>query len=204
MALFRIGNSHETAPLVRSDGIYLRPPLMSDFIAWAHLRAQSREFLVPWEPSWPPDDLTRAAYRRRLKRQEEEMARDETYPLFVFRESDETLVAGLTIGHIRRGVAQAGTLGYWTGEPYAGKGYMSRAVRAACRFAFGNLALHRVEAACLLHNEASMRVLERCGFKYEGQARAYLRINGIWQDHRLFALLENDEIPPSPGRVTGD
>ncbi len=200
MALFRIGPASEPAHVLKGEGVYLRPPVMGDFAAWAALRAQSREFLVPWEPIWPADDLTRAAFRRRMKRQEEEMVRDETYPFFIFREADDVLLGGLTLGHIRRGVAQTGTLGYWTGEPFASKGYMSRAVRAVCRFAFGNLALHRVEAACLLHNEASMRVLQRCGFKYEGEARSYLRINGEWQDHRLFALLESDEISGSTQR----
>lgn len=178
--------------------MYLRPPVMADFPAWAQLRAASREFLVPWEPIWPADDLTRAAFRRRIKRQEEEMARDETYPFFVFRADDNALIGGITLGHIRRGVAQTGTLGYWAGQSFAGKGYMSRSVRALCRFAFAGLSLHRVEAACLLHNEASARLLTRCGFSCEGKARAYLRINGIWQDHRLFALLDSDEIP-SPG-----
>ena len=108
------------------------------------------------------------------------------------------MTGGITLGHIRRGVAQTGTLGYWAGEPFAGKGLMSRGVRALCRFAFAGLGLHRVEAACLLHNDASARLLQRCGFKHEGKARAYLRINGIWQDHQLFALLDSDEIPP-PG-----
>jgi ribosomal-protein-alanine N-acetyltransferase len=72
---------------------------------------------------------------------------------------------------------------------------MSRAVRAATGFAFATLRLHRIEAACLPHNEASTRLLERNGFKKEGYARAYLRINGIWQDHLLFALLESDPVP---------
>ena len=198
MALFRLGPPQEPSHFIQGDGVYLRPPTAADFTAWAQLRGQSREFLVPWEPVWPADDLTRAAYRRRLKRQEEEILRDETYPFFVFRTQDHALAGGITLGHIRRGVAQTGTLGYWAGQPFAGKGYMSKGVRALCRFAFGTLGLHRVEAACLLHNEASARLLQRCGFKYEGQARAYLRINGLWQDHQLFALLDSDEIP-APG-----
>lgn len=202
MALFRLGSSQEPSHSIRGEGVYLRPPVMSDFPAWAALRGQSRDFLVPWEPIWPADDLTRAAFRRRIKRQEEEMARDETYPFFVFREEDQTLTGGLTLGHIRRGVAQTGTLGYWSGQPYAGKGYMARAVRAVSRFAFAGLGLHRVEAACLLHNEPSKRLLLRCGFKYEGRARSYLRINGVWQDHELFALLDSDEIPPPGPRAS--
>ena len=78
---------------------------------------------------------------------------------------------------------------------------MPRAVRAVYRYGFSSLQLHRIEAACLLHNEASRRVLESCGFKQEGHARAYLRINGQWQDHILFALLDNDPVPPPISRA---
>jgi ribosomal-protein-alanine N-acetyltransferase len=195
MALFRLGPSSENATFVRGEGVYLRPPEMRDFDAWAGLRERSRAFLTPWEPTWPGDDLTRASFRRRLRRHAQEIEADEAYPFLIFREGDDILLGGLTLGQVKRGVAQAATLGYWMGAPYAGKGIMSRAVRAATGFAFATLRLHRIEAACLPHNEASTRLLERNGFKKEGYARAYLRINGIWQDHLLFALLESDPVP---------
>jgi ribosomal-protein-alanine N-acetyltransferase len=146
--------------------------------------------LTPWEPTWPDDDLTRASFRRRLRRQNDEMARDESYPFLIFEATSEELLGGLTLGGIRRGVAQAGTLGYWMGAPHAGKGHMTRAVAAAVRYGFANLRLHRIEAACLPLNIASMTLLERNGFQREGLAKAYLRINGEWRDHVLYALLE--------------
>ena len=141
--------------------------------------------------------MTRTAFRRRLRRNLQEITNDEAYPFLIFRD-DDTLVGGLTLGQVKRGVAQSATLGYWMGVPYAGKGFMSRAVRAMTGYAFTSLHLHRIEAACLPHNEASIRLLERVGFKREGFARAYLRINGLWQDHLLYALLETD---PPPLRV---
>ncbi|HWG04396.1 MAG TPA: GNAT family protein [Beijerinckiaceae bacterium] len=201
MALFRIGAANEAANFIHGDGIYLRPGEMSDYAEWAALRETSRAFLTPWEPIWPADDLTRAAFRRRLKRHTEEIERDESYPFLIFRENDDTLIGGLTLSQVRRGVAQASTLGYWMGEPYSGKGHMSRAVRATVAFAFATLRLHRVEAACLPHNVASIQLLERVGFKREGYARSYLRINGIWQDHVLFALVETD---PMAARIAQD
>jgi ribosomal-protein-alanine N-acetyltransferase len=105
------------------------------------------------------------------------------------------LLGGLTLGQLRRGVAQCATLGYWIGAPNAAQGYMTRAVRAATAYALQTLRLHRIEAACLPQNVASTRLLLRCGFQREGYARAYLRINGTWQDHVLFALLEDDVAP---------
>ena len=137
---------------------------------------------------------SRRGSRRRLRRQTDEIERDEAYPFLLFREGDHALLGGLTLGQVRRGVAQSVTLGYWMGAPHAGHGYMGRAVRAAVQFAFATLRLHRIEAACLPHNEPSIRLLQRVGFQREGYARAYLRINGIWQDHLLFALIETDEV----------
>ena len=105
-------------------------------------------------------------------------------------------LGGLTIGQIRRGVAQAATLGYWMGAPYAGRGYMSKAVRAGIGFAFATLRLHRIEAPCLCR-----RTRHRSGCSKaqasaaKVSARAYLRINGTWQDHVLYGLLESDPLP---------
>jgi ribosomal-protein-alanine N-acetyltransferase len=198
MALFGIGASPEEPNFIRGDGFYLRPGEMRDHQQWADLRERSRRFLTPWEPVWPVDDLTRPAFRRRLRRQTEEIERDEAYPFFLFREEDHVLLGGLTLGQVRRGVAQAATLGYWMGAEYAGKGYMSAAVRAALVHAFGPMRLHRVEAACVPTNLASAKLLERCGFQREGYARAYLRINGAWQDHLLFAILSTDPILQRP------
>jgi ribosomal-protein-alanine N-acetyltransferase len=194
MALFRVGSSFESANFIRGEGLYLRPLEARDYGQWANLRDLSRAFLAPWEPTWPADDLTRAAFRRRLRRHMEEIERDESYPFLIFDEADDVLVGGLTLGQMRRGVAQAATLGYWMGAPYAGQGRMSRAVRAAVSFGFSSLRLHRIEAACLPHNVPSIRLLEGVGFRREGVARAYLRINGLWQDHVLFALVESDPI----------
>ena len=190
MALFRLSKIAEPEPLLRGDGIYLRPAVSGDFSAWVRLRSESREFLTPWEPVWPEDDLTRAAFRRRLRRQSDEMARDEAFSFLIFDAGADTLLGGLTLGGIRRGVAQSGTLGYWMGAPHAGKGRMTRAVAAAVRFGFSTLRLHRIEAACLPENTASQTLLEHNGFHREGLARAYLRINGAWRDHLLFALIE--------------
>ena len=190
MALFRLSKIPEPEPLLRGDGIYLRPAVSGDFSAWVRLRSESREFLTPWEPIWPEDDLTRAAFRRRLRRQSDEMARDEAFSFLIFDAGADMLLGGLTLGGIRRGVAQSGTLGYWMGAPHAGKGRMTRAVAAAVRFGFSTLRLHRIEAACLSENTASQTLLERNGFQREGLARAYLRINGAWRDHLLYALVE--------------
>jgi [ribosomal protein S5]-alanine N-acetyltransferase len=193
MALFRTVSSNEILPVVTGSGVTLRVPHGGDYAEWASLREQSRGFLTPWEPVWPIDDLTRGAFRRRLKRYAEDLRGDLAYAFLIFRHEDNAMVGGLTLANIRRGVAQAGSIGYWVGAPFARKGYMSAALRALIPFCFGTLRLHRLEAACIPSNAASIRLLEKSGFQREGYARAYLCINGIWQDHLLYARLQDDQ-----------
>jgi ribosomal-protein-alanine N-acetyltransferase len=170
----------------------LRTPQMSDYPAWAELRASSREFLIPWEPLWAADELSRASFRRRVRHYLRDLREDVGYALFIYAAATSELVGGLTLCNVRRGVTQSCTLGYWIGSQYAQQGYMTAAVRAVVPFVFDSLELHRLEAACLPTNTASMRLLEKTGFKREGLARRYLRINGVWQDHLLYALLDTD------------
>jgi len=192
MALFGLSRTASPEPLLRGDGLYLRPATPTDYSAWSQLRAGSRAFLERWEPTWPDDDLTQAAFRRRLKRQDDDIARDEAYPLLIFDQTSDQLIGGVTLGGVRRGVSQTGTLGYWMGAQHAGRGRMTRAVAATVEFAFARLRLHRVEAACIPDNVPSIALLERNGFKREGYARSYLKIDGAWRDHVLFALIESD------------
>ncbi|MDP2622086.1 MAG: GNAT family protein [Hyphomicrobiales bacterium] len=195
MAFLRSVNSIDTSPVIYGEGVYLRTPQMGDHAEWAALREESRDFLIPWEPTWPNDDLTRSAFRRRLRRYYRDIREDETYPFFVFRNRGDVLVGGLTVSHVRRGVTQSCSLGYWIGKSHSRQGLMTAAVAAIVSFTFDSLRLHRIEAACLLDNVPSIRLLEKAGFSREGVARRYLRINGAWQDHLLFALMEDDPRP---------
>ena len=184
--------STDTAFAIEGEGVRLRPPRMGDHAAWSALRGKSHAFLQPWEPTWPADDLSRAAYRRRIAAYTRDIETGQGFPFFVFRTPDEALVGGITLSNVRRGVAQTATLGYWVGEPHARQGHTLAGVKAICRFAFNKLDLHRVEAACLPTNEPSRNLLLRAGFSLEGRARAYLKINGAWRDHLLFGLVRDE------------
>lgn len=173
--------------------VWLRPPQIDDWAEWATLRSESRDFLEPWEPTWPADCLTKSAWQRRLRRQYEDWRRDAGYAILVFRNSDMAMVGGLSLTNVRRGVTQTGTLGYWCGKKFAHQGYISEAVMLLREHAFGALALHRIEAGCLPRNIASRNLLTKCGFREEGYAQGYLRINGKWEDHVLFGLTRDDE-----------
>lgn len=192
MAFLRSISTTTVNPTIRGERVLLRVPTIADFPQWAELREESRSFLTPWEPIWPADDLTRVAFRRRLRRYQREIRNGTGYPFFVFSPDGECLLGGLTLAQIQRGVTQSAVLGYWMGAPHAGKGFMSASVRAVIDFAFDTLHLNRVEAACLPHNAASVRLLEKVGFSREGYARKYLCIDGRWQDHLLFGLVRDD------------
>jgi ribosomal-protein-alanine N-acetyltransferase len=179
-------------PVLQGEGVFLRYPQMADFAAWSALRSQSREFLAPWEPTWALDELSRGAFRRRIRRYQREIRNDLAYPFFLFRKHDNLLLGGCTLSNVRRGVTQSAALGYWIGEPYARHGHMRAALSAILPFVFQVLGLHRLEAACIPENEASRALLLKLGFREEGRARRYLQINGEWRDHVLFALLEDD------------
>ncbi len=195
MVFLRSVSFHEPEAVIHGRGVMLRVPRMGDYDAWASLRDQSRAFLTPWEPVWPRDDLTRSAFRGRVKRYVRDFRDDQAYAFFIFGQATGELVGGLTISNVRRGVAQTGSLGYWIGARFARQGLMKAAVRCIIPYAFDTLRLNRLEAACLPSNEPSIRLLQGSGFTREGLARQYLKINGIWQDHLLFAILAGDMRP---------
>lgn len=177
---------------IETERMTLRLPQHSDFRAWATLRDESRAFLAPWEPTWSADHLTRKSFTNRVYWAARAHAGGTAVPLFLIRRSDQALLGAVTVDNIRRGPAQAATIGYWIGAPHARQGYMAEAVRAVIHACFTTLDLSRLESACLPENAASRGVLEKCGYKYEGVAQSYLQINGRWRNHVLYANLRSD------------
>ena len=184
---------------IDTDRMILRPPVHADFRAWSSLRKESAVFLKAWEPSWSSDHLTRKGFVNRVYWANRSIAQGTALPLFLERRTDRQLLGAITLDNIRRGPAQAGTIGYWIGEAYARQGFMREALIAVGHHAFEVLDLSRLEAACLPENAASRGLLEKSGYKYEGVAQSYLQINGRWRNHVLYANLRNDR----RGRVEG-
>ena len=177
---------------IETERLTLRPPIHSDYRAWTALRRDSADFLKPWEPTWASDHLSRKAFTNRVYWAQRSIANGTAMPLFLVRREDNGLLGAITLDHIRRGPAQSGITGYWIGEPFARQGYMREAIQAVVHHAFTVMDLSRIEAGCLPENTASRRLLELCGYKYEGVAQSYLQINGRWRNHVLYANLRND------------
>lgn len=177
---------------IETPRLTLRLPQHADYRAWAGLREASATFLTPWEPAWSADHLGRKSFANRVTWAARTDSDGTAVPLFLIRRSDRMLLGAITLDNIRRGPAQAGTVGYWIGQPFARNGYMREALEGLCHHAFTRMDLSRIEAACLPENAASRGVLEKSGFKYEGVAQAYLQIGGRWRNHVLYSLLRHD------------
>lgn len=193
----RNGAHLAVAPELEGERVVLRRPSLHDYTAWADLRRRSRGFLEAWEPAWREDELSRATYRRKVRRYEDDATTARAFAFLNWRKADRALVGGVTLGQIRRGAAQTAVLGYWVGEPFARQGYTLEAARLVLGLAFGALRLHRIEASCMPENSASLGVLAKLGFQEEGRLRQALHIAGTWRDHVLLSLLreENDATP---------
>lgn len=172
--------------------VILRHPKWADYEDWVELRRTNEEHLSPWEPLWNPNHLTRPSYRARLSRFKKMVNNEKGYPFHVFRETDSKIIGACNITHIERGISQSAKLGYWVGEQYSRQGYARASVRAACRFCFDELGLHRIEAAVRPDNTPSVLLLEAQEFAREGIARDYLKINGQWHDHIIYSRLSSD------------
>lgn len=179
-------------PQIESERLVLRLPQHADWRAWSDLRQASEAFLAPWEPVWAPDHLSRRSFTNRVYWAARAETQGTALSLLMFRRADEALLGAITLDNIRRGPAQAGTMGYWIGAAHARQGYMREAIRAVVHHAFSAMDLSRIEAACLPENAASRGVLEGTGFKYEGVAQSYLQIAGRWRNHVLYANLRGD------------
>jgi len=194
---FLTGRREAGFPVLRTDRLDLRLPKPDDFGEWMRLRRASRDFLQPWEPLWPRDHLTPRSFRRRVRWARAEAEGGRSLSLLIETRAPRRIVGGITLSNIRRGPSQCGTLGYWTGEEYARRGYMAEATEALVAHAFSREGLTRLEAACLEENAASRALLLSCGFRFEGIARSYLEVNGAVRDHMLFArVAESEKVLP--------
>ena len=178
--------------LIQTDRLDLRLPQLSDHKNWSQLRFESKEFLTPWEPTWSHDHLLRRPFINRVNWAKRSIQNGTAIPLFIINRNDGVLIGAITLDNIRRGPNQTATMGYWIGLPYVRKGFMSEAISALVHYAFATLDISRIESACLPENTPSRKVLEKCGFKYEGVAQAYIQIDGRWRTHVLYASLRYD------------
>ncbi len=186
-------------PVLVHEPVMLRAGAIADYPQWLALREASRDHLTHWEENWTPAQATLSAFKRRLKAYAREAQRGGGLSLLSFRQRDGALVGGATLTNIRYGAARSALLGYWIGAPHVRQGYGFAGLSALKAHAFERIGLNRIVAACQPENIASQNLLERCGFVKEGRSRDYLRINGDWRDHDIFAATAADYRKTSSG-----
>ncbi|MHA6534521.1 GNAT family N-acetyltransferase [Paenibacillus sp. BAC0078] len=176
-----------------TQGIYITLLQLVDVDELLKLRLRNKEHHQPFEPLREEDYFTLESQQRLISQRLEESRQDKGYMFGIFL-LDGQLVGQITISNVVRGVGQYADIGYFIDYALQGKGYTSAAVGLILKFAFRSLGLNRVQAAILLHNTGSRRVLEKNGFQAEGIARRFIKINGEFQDHRTYAILAEDVV----------
>ena len=179
-------------PAIEGLRLELRSPCPEDYPEWSAVRAENQEFLIPFEPKWADDCLTHGFFMRRLKRQARDFKAGSGRYFFIHHKQSGYIIGGINLNDIKMGAARHASLGYWLAKDYQGQGYMLEAGKLVIDYAFDVLKLRRLNAGCLPDNERSVKLLLRLGFEEEGYAKKYLQINGQWQDHRLFGLVNDN------------
>jgi ribosomal-protein-alanine N-acetyltransferase len=158
--------------------------------ALAAAYSRNRTHLEPWEPAHDDSFFT-------VRGQEASVAghltarRAGLVAGWVLTHGDE-VVGRINLNNIVMGVLRSASVGYWVDHEHLGRGLARGAVEHAAVRAREH-GLHRLEGGTMLHNEASQRVLLRCGFEFYGVAPRFLFIAGAWQDHRLYQRILHDD-----------
>lgn len=173
--------------------LYVRPPWKKDKYKWIASRHKSYDFLQPWEPIWQQDALTLKGYNRWLEFAIHGHKTMTDIPLLIFSNSNDELLGGITLKDLRWGAAKTSGLGYWMDVDYAGQGYMAEAIACLGLFCFNKLGLNRIEAACVSRNKRSSSLLKKLSFEHEGYLKQLYKINGVWENHDLYAMLAKNK-----------
>lgn len=177
-------------PVLTGFRVTLKAPCEADFDEWASVRHKNQYHLKPFEPEWPKNCLSRDFFMRRLERQDVEQKAGRGLYFLIHDKKIGHIIGGLNLNNIQMGAARQAFLGYWIDEDHQGQGLMKEAITLLIDYAFNKLQLKRLNAACLPHNDRSINLLKSLDFEEEGYAKKYLQINGAWQDHVLFGLIQ--------------
>jgi [ribosomal protein S5]-alanine N-acetyltransferase len=167
-----------------SDRVIVRPLVPEDCDRFVDMVVRSRTLHYPWVD--PPD--TRTAFLEYFQRHQ---APNHT-ALLVCHRVDQSIVGVFNLSEIVRGIFQSAYLGYQVDERFSGQGYMTEGLRLVLRHTFVRMRLHRLEANIQPGNVRSIRLVQRCGFRYEGYSPRYLKIRNRWRDHERWAILSED------------
>ena len=171
----------------------IRPLSVDDVDEFTHAVVANRHHTEPWEPIRTESHYTRAGQAETLRRDVEAWELGTGYAFAVLdRDAGDRIIGRIALGNVVHGAWRNATLGYWVAADVGGRGHATSAARLICEFAFEHAGLHRVQPAVIPRNIRSVRVVEKAGFRLEGRAVRYLCINGVWEDHDVYAMTEEE------------
>ena len=180
--------------VLRGRRLTLRSLVPSDFPSYCEVRLRNGDWLTKWEPRRlvgqpdPADSYEAFASRCSARQRDRQLGAGYGFGIFV----GPTLVGEINLSSVIRGAFQSGHVGYWVDQSHAGQSYCPEAVVIMARFAFEDLALHRIQISIIPRNHASRRVVEKLSLRDEGIAVGYLQIDGIWEDHVRYAITSDE------------
>lgn len=168
--------------------VYVRFPAESDAAELAAMYERNRAFFEKFSPS-NPEVYTEEYQLQAILRSKTDRAQDRRYAFVICLKEDDRIIGDVTLSFVARGALQNCMIGYNLDQAYNGKGYMTEAVNQVTRYAFEELKFHRIVGEASLRNPGSIRVLEKAGFQKEGISRSNVKINGVWEDHQVLAVI---------------
>lgn len=190
------------ATRVLTPRLLLRAPRTGDVGEVRRMLRHNNEYLKPWTPASRPgeDPTSITEVSKTILRQRREWKHGRTFVMMIATQREPNRFIGkLALNGVMRGAMHGAYLGYFMDVDQQGKGYVTEAIKGLLDFAFGPLALHRIQAAIMPRNAKSLRVIEKLGFRREGYAERYLQIAGKWEDHILFARTREEHVPEGTG-----
>lgn len=175
--------------IYETERLSLRTLTANDANVLQSFLVRNRTFFSPWEPLRDNPYYSEEAIIQRIEGEILLESQEKQLSLSLTRKGEERIIGNVTLSNIVRGPFQSCFLGYKLDEEATNRGYMSEAVARVADIAFNDLRLHRIEANIMPRNKRSIQVVEKNGFIYEGVSKRYLRINGNWEDHAHYVLL---------------
>lgn len=172
--------------------IHIRPLEITDTNDILRIITTNRDFLQPFDPIREESFFTYEFQRKHIEETIDHFKNDKEYAFAISLSTTDTIIGRITLSAVSRGPFQNTYMGYFIDQQHNGKGYATQAIHLAVRYAFETIHLHRIQAGVLPRNTASIRVLEKNKFRYEGLAKRYLKIQGLWEDHNLYAITHED------------
>jgi len=201
---------HHWPVTLKYGKLLLTPFHRRDLDEVSMVRVRNASWLSPWDATAPIGMEIQPNPSRRMRSLWNQARQGYTLPWLVrWIEPDSCPVIGqCTVSNIVYGSAQYGAIGYWIDQRYAGRSITPAAVALATDYSMATVGLHRIEICVRPENKASLRVVEKLGFRYEGSRPRYIHIAGAWRDHEVFALTKEEIphglLPRVPAEVVGN